>query len=199
MQVFKTNDQSHHFTETETDKAFQIARQRQVPVLVDYWAPNCKGCKKMERTTYQNLETLTYIEQNFVFIKYDISNHAGQKLCVSPVLWTPTFIVLANDGSEVRRTTGYLNSQQFFAEMEIGRAIAFLRKAQPQIALGILETYIANTDTNTSLPEALYWAGVVAYFLHKRNAESIVPYWERLLQEYPESVWAQRADCLNEP
>lgn len=198
MQAFKTNEQLNHFTETETDKAFQIARQRQVPVLVDYWAPNCKGCKKMEHTTYQHQETLTYIERNFVFIKYDISNHAGQKLSTSPILWTPTFIILANDGSEVRKTTGYLNSQQFFSEMEIGRAVAFLRKAQPQIASEILGNYIANTDNNPLLPEALYWAGVVSYFLHKRNADSIIPYWERLLIEYPESAWAQRADCLNE-
>lgn len=109
----------------------------------------------------------------------------------------PTFIVFSNDGSEVRKITGYLNSLHFEAELEIGRAMAFLRKAQPSTALEILENLIANTANKASIPEALYWAGVVFYFLNKRNPESLVPHWEQLINNYSESIWAEKADCLN--
>lgn len=197
MQVLTANEIQNLFTESETKKAFEIAKQKQLPVLVDFWSPGCKGCKKMEITTYQNTKTLSYIDKHFVFIKYDITNRSVPKIPCSPILWTPTFIVFANDGSEVRKTTGYLNNLQFEAEIEMGRALAFLRKAQPKIALNILENFIKNTPNKTSLPEALYWAGVASYFLNKRNAESLAPFWEKLINNYPESIWAERADCLN--
>ena len=197
MQALITNETKSCFTEAETEKAFQVAKQKQLPVLIDFWAPGCKGCKKMEITTYQKAKTLSYIDQHFVFVKYDITNRSVPKITSSPILWTPTFIVFANDGSEVRKITGYLNNLQFEAEMETGRALAFLRKAQPQIALDILENFIKSSANKISLPEALYWAGVASYFLNKRNAESLVPHWKKLITEHSESIWAERADCLN--
>jgi thiol-disulfide isomerase/thioredoxin len=184
------------FTEYDTEKAFQLAKQKQLPVLIDFWAPGCKGCKKMEITTYNNPETLSYIDKNFVFIKYDITNRSVPKIQSSPILWTPAFIVFANDGSEVKKTTGYLNDQQFGSEIEIGRALAFLRKSNAQKALEILQNYMVKTSNNSFLPEALYWAGVASYFLNGRTSESLEPHWQKLLHQYPENVWAQKADIL---
>lgn len=188
---------THVFTESTAEDAFYLARQKQLPVLVDFWAPGCKGCKKMEISTYESAETLSYIDRNFVFIKYNITNRSVPQITSSQILWTPTFVVFANDGSEVRKTVGYLNDLQFEAEMEIGRALAFLRKAQPQIALDILEDFIRNSSYENSWPEALYWAGVAAYFLNKRNAKNLGPYWRKLMDMFPKSIWAERADCLH--
>jgi thiol-disulfide isomerase/thioredoxin len=197
MQEQLKNKTIDYFTEVETDQAFQLAKQRHVPVFVDFWAPNCKGCQKMEHSTYQNADTLPYIEEHFVFVKYDITNRNVPKMQSSPILWTPTFIVFANDGSEVRKTIGYLNKEQLQAELTIGRALAFLRKAQPGTALTILETFITSTAPENSIPEALYWAGVMSYFFNKRNADSLVPHWGRLIKDYSGSIWAEKADCLN--
>lgn len=133
MQALIKNENKNCFTEMETEKAFKVAKQKQVPVLFDFWAPNCKGCKKMEITTYEKATTRAYIDQNFVFVKYDITNRSVPKITSSPILWTPTFIVFANDGSEVRKITGYLNDLQFEAEMEIGRALAFFQNQQETV------------------------------------------------------------------
>ncbi|MFB6455533.1 thioredoxin family protein [Chitinophaga sp. Hz27] len=192
-----TNNVTHYFTEEQAEPAFQQAKQKGLPLLVDCWAPNCKGCKKMEESTYQHPEVLSYIAQQFVFVKYNIINRNAQRLPCAPVLWTPTFIVFSNDGSEVRKTIGYLNYQQFKAELEIGRALALIRKAQPGNALSLLEDFIKQPDFIGTIPEALYWAGVAAYFVHQRDADSITPYWERLIQDFPESNWADKADCLH--
>ena len=138
MQELK-NETLRYFKEEETDMAFQIARQKKLPVLIDYWAPGCKGCKKMDLTTYQNHKIVDYIQKHFVFVKYNITNKDRQKVPSSPVLWTPCFIVFANDGSEVRKISGYLNDEQFEGEMEIGRALALVRKAQYQSAVELLK------------------------------------------------------------
>jgi thioredoxin-related protein len=187
----------HYFSEAETETAFQLARQKQLPVLIDFWAPLCKGCRKMELTTYQRPEIRSYLEEHFVFVKYDITNRSAPRLSSSPILWTPTFTVFANDGSEVRKVTGYLDSEQYHTELEIGRALAFLRKGQPQTALDILETLTKAAPHQALLPEVLYWTGVAAYFLHQRKPESLLPYWDRLLRAYPRSTWAERANCLH--
>ncbi|WEK34957.1 MAG: thioredoxin family protein [Candidatus Pseudobacter hemicellulosilyticus] len=197
MQRIIANEIKTLFAESDTENAFHSARQKQLPVLIDFWAPECKGCKKMEITTYQNANTLSYIDKHFVFVKYNITNRNVPKITSSPILWTPTFIVFANDGSEIRKTIGYLNDTQFQAEMEMGRALAFLRKAQPEVALEILKKFIKDNVVVTALPEALYWAGIASYFLNKRDMESLVPYWEELINIYPESIWADRADCLH--
>jgi thiol-disulfide isomerase/thioredoxin len=197
MQTLTNHKPLHYFSEAQTEMAFLIAKQKQLPVLIDFWAPQCKGCKKMEITTYQSREILSYMEDYFVFVKYDITNRSVPKITSSPILWTPTFIVFANDGSEVRKITGYLDNGQFRTELEIGRALASLRKGKPHTALEILETLIKEPPHIVLLPEAIYWAGVASYFLNKRNAESLIPYWERLIRDHPESTWAERANCLH--
>jgi thiol-disulfide isomerase/thioredoxin len=190
------NEPTNYFTEANLVEAFETAKQKQLPVLIDFWAPGCKGCKKMELTTYQDHNSLAYIDQNFVFVKYNITNRSIQKMVSTPILWTPSFLIFANDGSEVRKATGYLNPEQFKAELEIGRALAFLRKAQPHVALTFLENFIGTTN-QFLIPEAIYWAGVSSYFLNKRNPASLIPYWEKLINDYPNSEWANKADCLN--
>ena len=64
MQEFKSSETIIQFTEAETDKAFQLARQKQLPVLIDFWSPGCKGCKKWSLSPTKVLKyslTLTVI------------------------------------------------------------------------------------------------------------------------------------------
>lgn len=187
------------YTEKEINPAFEIARNKRLPVLVDFWSEGCKGCKKMNEITYQNEDVLHYLKKNFVFVKYNTKNRQPEfrnTYISSPHLWTPAFIVFANDGSEVRKVSGYLPAKQFINEMELGRAMAAIRKAQSPEALRILENLSVNADSDPIAQEALYWAGVSAFYANHRSMKHLVPYWEKLLNQYPESIWAERADCL---
>lgn len=188
------------YTEKEINLAFETARNKRLPVLVDFWSEGCKGCKKMNEITYQNEDVLHYLKKNFVFVKYNTKNrhHEFRNTYISsPHLWTPAFIIFANDGSEVRKISGYLPAKQFINEMELGRAMAAIRKAQSPEALTILEKLYTATDSSPIAQEALYWAGVSAFYANHKSMEHLVPYWERLMNNYPDSVWAERADCLH--
>lgn len=80
MQTLTNHKSLYYFSEAQTEKAFLVAKQKQLPVLIDFWAPQCKGCKKMEITTYQSREILSYMEDHFVFVKYDITNRSVPKI-----------------------------------------------------------------------------------------------------------------------
>lgn len=45
------------------------ARQENKPLLVDFWATWCKSCAEMERTTLQDADVKTAIEEGFIFVK----------------------------------------------------------------------------------------------------------------------------------
>ena len=32
--------------------------------------------------------------------------------------------------------------------------------------------------------------------LNRQSFDHLIPYWEKLMTEYPGSIWAERADCL---
>lgn len=188
------------YTETNVDTAFEAARNTRLPVLVDFWSEGCKGCKKMEEVTYPDSRIRQYLAAHFVFVKYNTANRQpGFKntYITGPHLWTPAFIVFANDGSEVRKVSGYLPPGQFIDEMELGRAMAAIRKAKSPEAIAILEQLYANSENGSIKQEALYWLGVSAFYANKKSVSHLVPYWEKLMSEYPGSAWADRADCLS--
>ncbi|SFD16165.1 Thioredoxin-like domain-containing protein [Chitinophaga sp. CF118] len=190
----------NYFTEENISEAFAIARQKQLPLLIDFWAPGCKGCRKMDISTYQDTKVLSYIETTFIFIKFNVM--AKNKVPrgtfhSSTVLWTPCFMVYANDGTEIRKVTGYLSPDHFIDEMDLGRTMALLFKSKSREALNLLEGLCISSSKDTIIQEALYWCGVAAFFLQQRAPDSLYPYWEKLMLEYPGSIWAERADCMS--
>lgn len=190
----------NYFTEENISEAFEMARQKQLPILIDFWAPGCKGCMKMDISTYQDTKVLTYIEETFIFIKFNVMGKnkiPRGTFHSSTVLWTPCFMVYANDGTEIRKVTGYLSPDQFIDEMDLGRAMALLFKSKSREALNLLEGLAISSSKDTIIQEALYWCGVAAFFLQKRVPDSLYPYWEKLMLEYPGGIWAERADCLS--
>lgn len=198
-QNFNTMDKVTTYTEAEINLAFESARNNRLPVLVDFWSEGCKGCKKMNETTYQDQAVLDYLQKNYVFVKYNTRNRQPDfrnTYISGPHLWTPAFIVFANDGSEVRKVSGYLPSRQFINEMELGRAMAAIRKAQSPEALTILEKLSTETGNDAIAQEALYWAGVSSFYANHKSITHLETYWEKLLNQYPGSIWAERADCL---
>jgi thioredoxin-related protein len=188
------------YKEMQIDEAFAEAKRKQLPVVIDFWSEGCKGCKKMEDVTYKDEATIDYLKLNYVFVKYDTYNKQPgfrNTYTSSPHLWTPTFIIFSNDSSEVRKATGYLPPKQFISELELGKALAQLRKAQSSNALVTLNNLILYSDCDLIKQETLYWAGVAAFYANRKSLEHLIPFWQKLMDEYPGSRWAKRADCLD--
>ena len=52
--------------------AFKRAKELHRPILLDVGAVWCPWCTLMDRDTYTNVDTATYINQHFVAVKVDV-------------------------------------------------------------------------------------------------------------------------------
>jgi TolA-binding protein len=107
-------------------------------------------------------------------------------------VWTPTAIVLDENGKERYRIEGYLPRDEFAAQLLMGRArVPFMNKkwadAEP-LYQQVLDKY----PKTSVAPAAVYWLGVAKY-QRTHNAQELGTVVTELKQKYPESAWNKRA------
>jgi outer membrane protein assembly factor BamD (BamD/ComL family) len=106
--------------------------------------------------------------------------------------WTPTVIILDPQGEERYRIEGYLPTDEFRAQLEMGLArVAFMSKdwadAEERYS-AVLENY----PTSKAAPEALYWKGVSHYkATNDHTVLGELP--AQFQQKYPDSIWALKS------
>ncbi|WP_177192302.1 thioredoxin family protein [Chitinophaga arvensicola] len=187
------------FTETNVDSAFELARAEQKPVLIDFWSTNCKGCQRMDAVTYEDASVQAYLEQHYVLVKYHVSkmNRDFSKVYLpTAIQWTPALYIYSPDGAVIRNITGYLSPRQFIIELSIGQGAAFMRKGKYAEALELLSNLTIAGAYPVLDQEAMYWSGVAAFFGKQKDFRDLVPYWGKLINTYPGSTWAEKADIL---
>jgi TolA-binding protein len=102
-----------------------------------------------------------------------------------------------SDGDERWRIEGYLPRKEFHAQLEMGLArTAFMQKQWADAEQRYAQVVERYQDT-AAAPEAIYWRGVSQY---KRTNDHTVlgGVAEQLNQEYPDSVWAQKASVWSQ-
>ena len=106
-------------------------------------------------------------------------------------VWTPTVIIISPEGKERWRIEGYLPKDEFRPQLEMGIARVSLMRKRWSDAQQIYERIIEQFPNSEAAPEAVYWQGVCNYSLSK-NPAILKENYERLNQEYPESIWAKK-------
>ena len=177
------------------EEAQAESRQSGKPLLIELFSPRCGGCMTMEKETFENPETIRWVEEHFVPVHFDVLAdeesmtrfHSG---------WTPTLLVQGTDGDEFRRTQGYLDPARFKAEMALALLKATLDRLDYQAALALSPATLEVVKGDaTREPEALYWAAVADYKA-SGDQDRLVAGWNRLLDEFPQSEWASRASFI---
>lgn len=107
-------------------------------------------------------------------------------------LWTPTQLILDETGQERFRIEGFLPTDDFLAQLELGLAkIDFEGKRYPEAERKFHEVEEQHPGSGAA-PEALYWEGVAAY-KSSNDASHLKKTSVGLTSRYPESEWARRA------
>jgi hypothetical protein len=149
----------------------------------------------MGAVTYPDPEVEQYLEQHFIPVQFNVVEQPDvMELFNTP--WTPTLIVLDSDGKEHRRSQGYLDPKRFLAEMAVARLKAAIDRQDFQQAQSLTADAQRLTRGDAERePEALYWSSVAAYKA-TGEAGNLVQGWNRLLDDFPQSEWARKAEFI---
>ncbi|MDW7772178.1 MAG: thioredoxin fold domain-containing protein [Desulfobulbaceae bacterium] len=160
------------------------------PVLLDFYNPESMGCKQMDAVTYAKDDVVQFIQDHFVPLRMDHANHPFSR--EYNVIWTPTLIILDQDGREFQRTIGYLESDELLAVLLLGVAKGYFKAGKYDAAGLHLDKILKNYPGSDAAPEALYFQGV-NQFKWKDDPKALRTAYERLRQDYPTSSWVERA------
>ena len=105
------------------DGALACAKQKDLPLVVDLWAPWCHTCLSMQTTVFHDT-AMEPMAQRFVFAAIDTDREVNAKAVAKlPLSAWPTFYVVSPvDGSVLARFAGGASVTQFVAFLEAGAA-----------------------------------------------------------------------------
>ena len=149
----------------------------------------------MGAVTYPNAEVDRYLNQYFVPVQFNVIEHP-EAFTQFHSAWTPTIIVQDASGVEHRRSQGYLDPLRLLGELSLARLKDALDRQDFEAAKQRLDDAIKYTRGDAARePEAMYWSAVIAYKTSK-DSTGLISGWEKLLNTFPESEWAKRAEFI---
>ena len=149
----------------------------------------------MGAVTYPDPEVERFIQQHFIPVQFNVVEQP-EVMDQFNTPWTPTIIVQDAEGREHRRSQGYLDPQRFLGEMSLAWLKDAIDRQDYKAAQERAPEALRLTKGDpTREPEALYWAAVVAYKATE-DGNKLVQGWNRLLDQFPQSEWAKRAEFI---
>ncbi len=144
----------------------------------------------MGAVTYPDQKVIEFIEKHMVPIQ--VASDAQPLASRFNVQWTPTVIVLDQDGKEHYRTIGFLSPEEFIPSLMLGIGKSHFDRQEFSEAIPLFEQVLKEYPKSDAAPEAVYLRGVSLYkSTHK--PEPLKDAYNRLLAEFPSSEWTKRA------
>lgn len=177
--------------ETDMGKALARGKAEQKCVLLEFFSPECIGCKQLEAVTFPDTEVSNFIMDRMVALRCDVA--AKPLTSEFRVVWTPTLIVLDYYGKEYQRTVGYLPPADLAASLLLGIGKVAFENDQFSEAVMNFNTLLNGYPASAMAPEAVFLRGV-ARFKSSHQAAPLKDAYQQLLSEYPGSTWTSRAE-----
>jgi thioredoxin-like negative regulator of GroEL len=140
---------------------------------------------------YPEPRVATFINNNFIPVRLHVKKHpeAMQRFSVD---WTPTVLIVDNDGKELYRLEGYLPPDDFLGQLQLGFGHAqFTHKnfADAERQFRDVTEKLPGTD---AAAEAMYWAGVSRYKA-TNDAGALKATAQAFKDRHQNSIWAKKA------
>jgi hypothetical protein len=176
--------------ESDIGKALTKGKTEQKCILLEFFNPECIGCKQMDEVTFADTSVINFMESRLIALRVPIDTHSMVQ--DFRVFWTPTLITLDYYGREHQRTLGYLPPDEMVASLLLGIGKAALGQGQFNEAGIQFNTLLNGLPGSAAAPEAVYLRGVARY-QSSHAVSALQDAYRQLLAEYPGSEWTGRA------
>ncbi len=93
------------------EDAFQLAMEKDQPILAEFWSEGCKWCERLEDSTFTH-QSVIELASNMILVKVE-----GKKDTVTreryQIAGFPTVILMNSSGEEIDRIYGYAPPEEF--------------------------------------------------------------------------------------
>jgi tetratricopeptide (TPR) repeat protein len=147
----------------------------------------------MDAVTYPNAESERILNEEFVAFKPQIDRNEAlaRRFFVG---WTPGIVFLDGQENLHHRAFGFHPPEEFAALLRVGRGTIEFHRGDFQAALATFSRAADDVRRGEIQAEALYWQGVSRY--KTGDKDGMARAWNRLLDLFPESLWAKRASFI---
>ncbi len=114
------NPNSIQFYRISLDKAFELAREQNKMLFVDFYADWCQPCKMMDKNVFTVPEVYTLFNDRFINVKLDVEDraHGSQAAANYNVAAMPTFMVIHPDEGVKLNIRGYRDPQSLIGQVQ---------------------------------------------------------------------------------
>jgi TolA-binding protein len=106
--------------------------------------------------------------------------------------WTPAVLIVDPDGNEQHRIEGFLEKDDFLAQLKLGLAKTAFKAQRWEDAERLFREIVDRLEKTDAAPEAQYWAGVSRYKA-SGNAAALQETAAAFDRKYRDSTWAKKA------
>jgi tetratricopeptide (TPR) repeat protein len=139
---------------------------------------------------YPNDAVASFITKHFVPAKFHVKEQpkAFERF---NAMWTPTILILDDQGQERHRIEGFLPPDDFRAQLALGLGKAAFAAGRWGEAEEFYQGIVRDLPKSDSAAEALYWAGVSKYKA-TQDGSALAETGRALKEKYPDSTWAKK-------
>lgn len=176
---------------TEWDEAQKRARAEKKPIIIDVYKDNCGGCDRLEEDTFGDTTIASEINERFIPLKLHL--HKDRAVVHAwGLFWTPTVLFADRSGKVRYESVNFLPPEVFIDVLDIGEARVAMRWKEFERAIQLLNDVEERHPGGPLTAEAMYWRGMVEYFLEKNNPGASKHVWAQISERFPDSIWAKR-------
>lgn len=151
----------------------------------------------MDTVTYPDAEVARFLQERFRLVRVSLAEkdpEVRHLIKTYRTLWSPGFVVLDSNGTELRRFLGYQPPRDFLAELKV--ALGKIQILHREVGAAF-DTFRSVADLEPPAPvsaEALYWSGIAMFMRDRKEIDWLDEYWRELGQRFPESRWWTHAN-----